>query len=124
MEMRVAIFAEASCKAIVRGAAKISKLISSKRHLAGTHSGAEIMPASYVRLSHALRHQPWLYELELDEACWVPIEALLEALRVEKPAWADLSQADLACLIEQSEKKLGNDQVWLADMIGPELDMC
>lgn len=41
--------------------------------------------------SHALRHEPWLYELELDEAGWVTIEALLTALRAERSAWATLS---------------------------------
>ncbi|KPF52062.1 RNA 2'-phosphotransferase [Novosphingobium sp. AAP1] len=56
-------------------------------------------------VSHALRHEPWLYELELDEAGWVPIEDLLGALRTEKPAWAGMGEADLVYMIEQSEKK-------------------
>lgn len=56
-------------------------------------------------VSHALRHEPWLYELELDDAGWVPVDELLAAVRGEKPAWADLSEADLAQMIKQSEKK-------------------
>ncbi|NTW40943.1 MAG: RNA 2'-phosphotransferase, partial [Cellulomonadaceae bacterium] len=32
-------------------------------------------------VSHALRHEPWLYELELDEAGWVSVQSLVEALR-------------------------------------------
>jgi putative RNA 2'-phosphotransferase len=56
-------------------------------------------------VSHALRHEPWLYELELDDAGWVSLDALLTALRAEKPAWAGLSEADLARMIELSEKK-------------------
>ena len=32
-------------------------------------------------VSHALRHEPWVYELELDEAGWVPIDGLVSALR-------------------------------------------
>jgi putative RNA 2'-phosphotransferase len=55
--------------------------------------------------SHALRHEPWLYELELDDGGWVPTEALLGALRAERPGWATLSEADLAQMIAQSDKK-------------------
>ncbi|WP_189534180.1 RNA 2'-phosphotransferase [Paludibacterium paludis] len=40
--------------------------------------------------SHALRHEPWLYELELDDKGWVPVEELLSALRSEKPEWSAL----------------------------------
>ena len=34
-------------------------------------------------VSHALRHEPWLYELELDEAGWVSMTSLVEVLRTE-----------------------------------------
>ncbi len=30
--------------------------------------------------SHALRHEPWLYELELDEEGWADVLPLLTAL--------------------------------------------
>jgi putative RNA 2'-phosphotransferase len=56
-------------------------------------------------ISHALRHEPWLYELELDAAGWVPVEALLAALRAEKPAWAGLSEADLVQTMAQADKQ-------------------
>jgi putative RNA 2'-phosphotransferase len=56
-------------------------------------------------ISHALRHEPWLYELELDDAGWVPVEALLDALRAEKPAWAGLSEADLVQMMAQAGKQ-------------------
>ena len=36
------------------------------------------------RMSHALRHAPWLYELELDEAGWTPVADLLAALGVSR----------------------------------------
>lgn len=36
------------------------------------------------RMSHALRHAPWLYELELDEAGWTPVADLLAALGVDR----------------------------------------
>jgi putative RNA 2'-phosphotransferase len=56
-------------------------------------------------ISHALRHEPWLYELELDDAGWVPVDALLAALRVEKPAWANLREADLVQMMAEAEKQ-------------------
>ncbi len=56
-------------------------------------------------ISHALRHQPWLYELELDEEGWVSIESLLASLGREKAEWLDLSQVDLAKMIALSDKK-------------------
>ena len=56
-------------------------------------------------VSHALRHEPWLYELELDEEGWVAVEALTAALRSENPAWSGLVEADLEQMIERSEKR-------------------
>lgn len=56
-------------------------------------------------LSHALRHEPWLYDLELDDEGWVPVEAVLVALRQERPEWADLSEADLQRMIANSAKR-------------------
>ncbi|HXA13403.1 MAG TPA: RNA 2'-phosphotransferase [Mycobacterium sp.] len=56
-------------------------------------------------VSHALRHEPWLYELELDEGGWVPVDALLAALHAENPARSPLSPTDLAQMIAQSDKK-------------------
>ena len=56
-------------------------------------------------VSHALRHEPWLYELELDDAGWVPVDALLAALRAEKPAWAGLNEADLAQMMADADKQ-------------------
>jgi putative RNA 2'-phosphotransferase len=56
-------------------------------------------------VSHALRHEPWVYELELDEEGWTSIESLLAALRQERIEWADLSQTDLVQMIEASSKR-------------------
>ncbi|MGD9125979.1 MAG: RNA 2'-phosphotransferase [Planctomycetia bacterium] len=62
-----------------------------------------------VRLSkcvaHALRHEPWLYELELDEEGWVPVEAVLGALRSQRKGWSDVTEADLAEMIATSSKR-------------------
>lgn len=56
-------------------------------------------------LAHALRHEPWLYELELDAEGWTPVEAALAALRAERPDWHDLRAADFAEVIRSSAKK-------------------
>jgi putative RNA 2'-phosphotransferase len=56
-------------------------------------------------VSHALRHEPWLYELELDDEGWASVESILVALSKEQPEWADLCEADLVRMIEGSSKR-------------------
>lgn len=56
-------------------------------------------------VSHALRHAPWLYELELDSEGWVNINTLLSALRSEAAQWENLSEIDLAQMISHSDKQ-------------------
>ena len=56
-------------------------------------------------LSHALRHEPWLYELELDDEGWVSLGAVLGALREQRAEWWDLSRADVERMIESSAKR-------------------
>lgn len=56
-------------------------------------------------VSHALRHEPRLYELELDDAGWVSVESLLAALRSQRAEWADLCESDLTLMIEASTKR-------------------
>ena len=55
-------------------------------------------------VSRVLRHDPWLYELELDESGWTSVSALLDALRTS-PRWRDLQAADLELMIAQSAKQ-------------------
>jgi len=55
-------------------------------------------------ISYALRHAPWEYELEMDEEGWVPVEQLLDALHKEEK-WRNISENDLAIMIQKSEKK-------------------
>ncbi|WP_202804464.1 RNA 2'-phosphotransferase [Baaleninema simplex] len=43
-------------------------------------------------ISHALRHEPWRYDLELDEEGWASIKELLLALQKCKPAWKNLQK--------------------------------
>lgn len=65
-------------------------------------------------VSHALRHEPWLYELELDEAGWVSINDLIAALQLANPEWPILTQNHISQMISQSEKKrheLNNGQI-------------
>lgn len=55
-------------------------------------------------VSHALRHAPWLYELEPDEAGWVAAEALLDGLRRRK-RWRDLTMAELEAMVVSNDKR-------------------
>lgn len=56
-------------------------------------------------VSHALRHAPWLYELELDEEGWVPVDALLAAIHEQGPRWSQVNREDLTKMIATSEKR-------------------
>src|SRR6266852_6736849 len=56
-------------------------------------------------VSHALRHEPWLYELELDDEGWASVESVLVPLRKQRPEWADLCESDLVRMIENSAKR-------------------
>jgi putative RNA 2'-phosphotransferase len=55
-------------------------------------------------VSHALRHEPWVYELELDEQGWVPITELVESLQVE-PGWGALTVADVEAMVAGASKE-------------------
>lgn len=63
---------------------------------------------NYVKLSkeisYALRHAPWEYELEMDEKGWVSVKQLIDALHKDEQ-WKNVSENDLAIMIEKSEKK-------------------
>lgn len=66
------------------------------------------MPLDLVQLSrtvsHALRHRPWLYELELDEEGWTEVSLLLDAMRRQHFEWRDLEEKDLHDMIACSNK--------------------
>ncbi|MCK6524420.1 RNA 2'-phosphotransferase [Myxococcota bacterium] len=55
--------------------------------------------------SHALRHEPWIYELELDADGWTDVDALLRALRDKGGPWAQLERTHLEQMIRGSEKQ-------------------
>lgn len=68
------------------------------------------MSFDYRRLSkvlaHALRHKPWLYELELDEQGWTDVSAVLHALNTQ-PKWQQtgLNEEHLEHLMANQNKK-------------------
>lgn len=55
-------------------------------------------------LAHALRHEPWVYELEVDEEGWAPLDQLLAVLR-RRPGWSDLDRADLREMRRRADKR-------------------
>ena len=56
-------------------------------------------------IAHALRHDPGRYGLVLNEDGWTSAGALLAALRQRRPAWWQLTEADLERLVARSAKK-------------------
>ena len=65
------------------------------------------MPADLVKLSktisHALRHQPELYGLQLDGEGWTGLPQLVTAL--QKKGWKDLQPEAIFAALGQAEKK-------------------
>ncbi len=56
-------------------------------------------------VSHALRHEPESYGLVPDSEGWVPVEALLAALRQKSENWAVLRDSDLEDMIRLAAKQ-------------------
>lgn len=56
-------------------------------------------------LAHALRHEPWVYELEVDDEGWAPLDQLLQALRSKREAWSSLGRRDLEEMMRRSDKR-------------------
>lgn len=56
-------------------------------------------------VSHALRHEPWLYELELDVEGWAPVDQLLTSLREKGGAWESVDREGLERMIANSTKR-------------------
>lgn len=52
-------------------------------------------------ISHALRHEPWLYEIEPDSEGWVPVAQLLDALRGE---FGEVTFEDVQAVIDTAAK--------------------
>lgn len=58
-----------------------------------------------VAVSRALRHEPWVYELELDDEGWVSVDSLIVALRDQGPKWADVDRSSLEAMIGGAAKR-------------------
>ncbi len=56
-------------------------------------------------MSHALRHAPKRYGLQLDEQGWVRVEEMLVALRKHRRQWQDIQEEDLVAVIAGIEKQ-------------------
>jgi putative RNA 2'-phosphotransferase len=56
-------------------------------------------------LSHALRHEPWLYELELDDEGWVSVAEVIASLKQQGTDWVQLERIDIERTIATSEKR-------------------
>lgn len=56
-------------------------------------------------ISYVLRHEPWAYELELDDEGWVEIDDLRYAIGKIDPTWYLLREVDFQELINRSDKK-------------------
>ncbi len=71
-------------------------------------SNEQNSPIDYRRLSkftaRVLRHEPWLYELELDDEGWVPLPDFLSAVRGRK-VWRQVDESDLRHMVRVSDKK-------------------
>lgn len=57
-------------------------------------------------LAHALRHEPWLYELELDEEGWVGLGEMIRALASDDARLGELCRVQIQALVTQSDKQL------------------
>src|SRR5215470_3216364 len=56
-------------------------------------------------VSRILRHEPWLYELELDADGWVDVGAFLRALRQASANWQNITESDLLTMIRRSRQR-------------------
>jgi putative RNA 2'-phosphotransferase len=56
-------------------------------------------------LSQILRHEPWLYELELDDEGWVAVDDLLGAIRAADVRWLDADRSTLEQMVAGSSKR-------------------
>ena len=66
--------------------------------------GINLIDLSRV-VSHALRHEPWLYELEIDNEGWTSIEALIDSLRLQGDDWKNLTEMDMMMMVNSSSKR-------------------
>ena len=56
-------------------------------------------------VAHALRHAPWVYELELDAEGWAPLEQLVSALREKGGKWKAVDRAAVEAMMASASKQ-------------------
>lgn len=56
-------------------------------------------------ISHALRHQPEAYGLQLDPEGWVAVDDLLAALRQRRTSWRNVNMTSIATIMAESTKQ-------------------
>ena len=56
-------------------------------------------------ISPALRHEPWVYDLALDEDGWVPLSALVSGISGVCRQWARLREADVEAMVAAADKR-------------------
>lgn len=56
-------------------------------------------------ISYALRHEPWVFELELDEQGWVRVEDLIDALKRHDTSFDGIGKHHIQTIIDESTKK-------------------
>ena len=56
-------------------------------------------------ISYALRHAPWKYELEIDEAGFVQISQLLSSINEEEKYPKEIELPDILYVMKISDKK-------------------
>ena len=61
-------------------------------------------------LSHALRHEPWVYEQELDDEGWASLDTVTGVLRDQQKDWRNLSRMAVERMIESSAKRRHESQ--------------
>ncbi len=64
-------------------------------------------------VSHALRHEPWLYELEIDKEGWTSLHSLINSLQ-KIPELCNISTDDIFKVINSTDKKryeVNNSQI-------------
>ncbi|MBE1604372.1 RNA 2'-phosphotransferase [Actinopolymorpha pittospori] len=55
-------------------------------------------------VAYALRHEPWLFELELDALGWTSLDALVAGLRRER-CWDALTVEDVEAMVASATKR-------------------
>src|SRR5690606_14328547 len=56
-------------------------------------------------ISHALRHEPHVYGLKLDEHGWVNLSDLVESLKAKNLEWKKIGKDEIMKIISTSDKR-------------------